>query len=252
MLPGITSGRGRQLLWFGVVLAAAVGVYLVTVGLVTQHSAPQAPAAQPDKTASRAKPSPSEASPTPSPTDTKSPTRQHTAKPTPQTTSHQNRHKAQQPLPASKPTRLKIPHINVDTAVGRVGRTSSDEIGAPKGKHLNDAAWFDESPTPGQYGPSVIDGHIDSPQGASVFYRLGALRHGNTIHITRKDGKTATFKVDKARRYPNRHNLPADQLLGGDVDQSGLRLLTCTDFDPKTGHYHGNTIIYAHLDHPTS
>ncbi len=152
-------------------------------------------------------------------------------------------------LSASQPKRLRIPRIDVNTKVGKVGRTSNGEMDVPKGKHINDAAWFDESPTPGQYGASVIDGHIDTDNGPSVFFRLGKLRHGDKIKITRKDDTKVTFVVDKTRGYPDRNNLPVGRLLGGDVDHPGLRLVTCTDFDHKIGHYLGNTIVDAHMVH---
>jgi sortase (surface protein transpeptidase) len=252
-----SAHRGRQLLLRGVILAAVVaGVVLITVGLATQQTAPQAPAAHPaGKPSSATKSSATGSGSAPADRATTSSARQHTHKLGPKKThqsgqrSRRAKHKSPQVLPASKPVRLKIPHINVDTAVGTVGRTSSNEIGAPKGNHINDAGWFDESPTPGQYGPSVIVGHIDTQHGPSVFFRLGELRHGNTIQITRKDDTNATFVVDTARRYPDRTKLPAGQLLGGHVDRSGLRLVTCTDYDHTTGHYRGNTIISAHLTH---
>jgi sortase (surface protein transpeptidase) len=245
--------------------AAVAGAVLVAVGLATQQSAPQAPAAgspHSPSAGSTATPHPSHSrspthSATPHPTRSASPhaaqhtspaTHRHTRKPaehSPHHTAHKNKHISA----ASAPKRLQIPRIDVDTSVIKVGRTSNDQVGVPKGKHLNDAGWFDESPTPGQYGPSIIVGHIDSDKGPSVFYRLGELRHGNKITVTRKDHRKVTFVVDKARSYPNRNKLPAIQLYGGNVDRSSLRLITCTDFDHKTGHYLGNTIVYAHLTH---
>lgn len=259
-----TSGRARRILLRGVIPAAAVvGAVLVTIGLATQQSAPEAPSAAPPSSSSSSAPTSrsshhqtahkhtsATADPhtagTPKHSATKS---KHSAAAKADRKSDKRDHTSQHALPASPPTKLRIPRIDVDTDVTKVGRASSDQIGVPKGKHINDAAWFDESPTPGQYGASVIVGHIDTDNGKSVFFRLGELRHGNKIHITRKDGKKVTYVVDKARSYPDRKELPTTKFLGGDVDKSGLRLVTCTDFDHKTGHYRGNTIIYAHLTH---
>lgn len=252
------SGRVRRILLRGVIPAAAVvGAVLVTVGLVTQQSAPKAPTAAPSASSSAPAHSatprthhhlrsgddhPQATSHKHSAAKKKHASSKATSKPSKSTHSHQVRS-------ASAPKRLRIPGIDVNTTVTKVGRTKSDQIGVPEGKHINDAAWFDESPTPGQYGASVIVGHIDTDNGKSVFFRLGALRHGNKIHITRKDGKKVTFVVDKARGYPDRQKLPTTKFLGGNVDKSELRLVTCTDFDHNTGHYRGNTIIYAHLKH---
>lgn len=68
------------------------------------------------------------------------------------------------------------------------------------------AGWFTHSPTPGQVGPAVIAGHVDSWEtGPAVFYRLGSLTHGDAVMITRADGSRATFVVDAVREYRKDH-----------------------------------------------
>ena len=37
--------------------------------------------------------------------------------------------------------------------------------------------------------------------GPSVFFRLGALRPGQRVYVTRADGTTAEFAVNAVRRY---------------------------------------------------
>lgn len=52
------------------------------------------------------------------------------------------------------------------------------EIPAP-GPLYDQAAWYRESPTPGQLAPSVIIGHVDSAKhGPSVFFDLARLAPG--------------------------------------------------------------------------
>jgi len=54
----------------------------------------------------------------------------------------------------------------------------------------------DVDQTPGQLGPSVILGHIDSAKnGPSVFFKLGALRPGQQIQVARADRSTARFRA---------------------------------------------------------
>jgi sortase (surface protein transpeptidase) len=149
-------------------------------------------------------------------------------------------------LPASKPIHLSIPAIGVDTKLTTVGKTDAGAIDVPSGAELNEAAWFDQSP-PGQYGPAVIVGHIDSIHGPSVFFRLGALRPGDKVRVKRADGRTAVFTIDGLSQYPNRKRLPIQAIYGGDLDRAGLRLMTCTNFDSSIGHYRGNTVVFAHL-----
>ena len=49
--------------------------------------------------------------------------------------------------------------------------------------------------------PAVIAGHVDSYQGPGVFFRLGALRPGDQIHVTRADRTVATFRVNAVDEY---------------------------------------------------
>ena len=64
------------------------------------------------------------------------------------------------------------------------------------------AGFYTPGPTPGQFGPAVIAGHVDSHRGPAVFYRLGALKAGATVSVGRRDGTTARFVVDKVAAYP--------------------------------------------------
>ena len=64
-----------------------------------------------------------------------------------------------------------------------------------------EAGWYEYSPTPGQIGPSIIVGHIDTDKGPSVFYRLGAIRPGDEVDVGLADGTTAVFRVTGVRQY---------------------------------------------------
>lgn len=99
-------------------------------------------------------------------------------------------------------------------------------------------------------GPAVIVGHIDSAaEGPSVFFRLGELQPGDRVSITRTDGTVASFSVDKVRRYP-KELFPTD-LVYGDIDHAGLRLITCGGvFDESIGHYLDNIVVFASLEEP--
>lgn len=118
------------------------------------------------------------------------------------------------------------------------------------GPLTNEAAWYKYSPTPGQPGAAIIEGHIDSYAGPSVFYRLGALHPGNTITITRADHSTATFTVDGVRAYL-KTAFPTN-LVYANTPTPTLRLITCGGaFDHTTNDYLSNTVVYASLTHTT-
>jgi sortase (surface protein transpeptidase) len=115
------------------------------------------------------------------------------------------------------------------------------------GPTYDTAAWFDRSPTPGEVGPSVIAGHLDSAHdGPSVFYRLGAVTPGDAVRISRADGSTVTFTVTEVVRFAQA-DFPTDDVYG-DLDHPGLRLITCGgQLDPVTRHYLDNTVVFANF-----
>lgn len=151
-------------------------------------------------------------------------------------------------LPASKPIFIHIPAINVASPINTVGLNPDNTMQVPQpGPLYNQAAWYRYSPTPGEIGPSVIIGHIDSAkEGPSVFFTLGALKPGQRIEIDRADGTTAGFQVDSVASFP-KHSFPTETVYG-DTDYAALRLITCGgSFDKATRNYVDNIVVFAHL-----
>ena len=153
----------------------------------------------------------------------------------------------------SVPVAISIPTIGVQSSVESLGLNLDGTLAVPQpGPLYNDAAWYNGSPTPGQLGPSIIEGHIDSASdGPSVFFRLGALQPGNEIDVTLTNGMVAVFSVTGVRQYP-KDGFPTATVYGN-TNFAALRLITCGgDFDPTTGHYLANTVVYAALtsSHP--
>jgi sortase (surface protein transpeptidase) len=152
------------------------------------------------------------------------------------------------PVAPSVPTTIDIPSIGVHSAVVPIGKASDGTLAVPQpGPNLNKAAWYKQSVTPGQDGPSIIEGHIDSIYGPSVFYKLGALRPGDKITVIRADHSTVQFTVDGVRSYASHADFPTATVYGSELNRSTLRLITCSNFDSSIGHYVGNTVVFAHL-----
>lgn len=149
-------------------------------------------------------------------------------------------------LPASPPVSLDIASIGVHAKrLVDLGYTPDGALEVPKDFDL--PGWFTPGPTPGQFGPAVIAGHVDSKAGPAVFYRLGALRPGARVQVGRADGSTATFVVDRVERYP-KDQFPTAKVYGNTTNRAELRLITCGgSFDSRTGHYLDNVVAYAHL-----
>jgi LPXTG-site transpeptidase (sortase) family protein len=113
------------------------------------------------------------------------------------------------------------------------------------GPDYDKAAWFDGSPRPGDVGPAVIEGHVDSAKnGPSVFYSLGEIAAGDRIDVARADGTTVTFQVDEVRVVP-KDDFPTLEVYGN-TDGPELRLITCGGpFDSSAGHYEDNVVVFA-------
>jgi Sortase domain len=150
-------------------------------------------------------------------------------------------------LPRSVPVSVDIPAIGVTSKLLDLGRNADGTIQVPSlVTSASEAAWYKYSATPGQIGASVIEGHVDSYQGPAVFYRLGALRPGDTIDVTLADGTTAIFRVTGVRQYV-KSNFPAKAIYGT-TNYAALRLITCGGvFDYVTGHYLSSTVVFASL-----
>ncbi len=151
-------------------------------------------------------------------------------------------------LPPSEPVAIDIPAIGVHSAVQHLGLQANGALEVPApGPHYDEAAWYEHSPTPGSLGPSIITGHVDSAAGGpSVFFELGDLEPEDRVMVTRADGMIAEFEVEAVRSYP-KVEFPT-QLVYGDIDHAGLRLITCGGpFDRELRHYDDNVIAFGSL-----
>ena len=144
---------------------------------------------------------------------------------------------------AAPPRRIAIPAIGVSARVVPLGREPDGTMQTPR--VWEEAGWYEPGPEPGERGPAVIAGHVDSTDGPAVFYRLRELHRGNLILIRRAGGSLVRFRVEGLERWP-KSEFPTRRVFGRKSRISVLRLVTCSgDFDRSTGHYVDNTIVYA-------
>jgi hypothetical protein len=147
-------------------------------------------------------------------------------------------------MAASKPIRIEVPAIGVDSDLMALGLQPDGTLEVPPDGFP--AGWFTGAPTPGERGPAVIVGHIDWVTGPGVFYELGSLSVGDEIRVSRADGSVAVFTTTQLAEYP-KDAFPT-ALVYGDIDHAGLRLISCGgSFNTRTGHYEDNIVAYAEL-----
>jgi LPXTG-site transpeptidase (sortase) family protein len=151
-------------------------------------------------------------------------------------------------MPASAPVSLSVPAIGIDSPLIELGRNPDGTIEVPP---LDDpdatTGWYRGSPTPGEVGPAIILGHVDSRRyGPGVFHDLRELRTGDAIDVARADGSVAHFAVDSVREVP-KSDFPTLEVYGN-LDHAGLRLITCGgQFDRDAASYQSNIIVFALL-----
>jgi hypothetical protein len=161
--------------------------------------------------------------------------------------SHPNpvRHPARRSLvdrSAAPPRWIRIRAIGVSAAVIPLHLNPDRTLQTPE--RWEQTGWYVGGPEPGERGPAVVAGHVDSTSGPAVFYRLGQLHRGASILIRRVDRSVVRFRVDRVERWP-KDRFPTGRVYRRTADAE-LRLITCGGaFDSSTGHYQDNTIVYA-------
>lgn len=147
-------------------------------------------------------------------------------------------------MEAAAPVRLRIPAIGVDSDLMGLGLQADGTLEVPPTGFP--AGWYTGAPTPGELGPAIIAGHVDWDGEAGVFFDLRHLTAGDEIEVSRQDGSTARFRVDRVEHFA-KGQFPTE-LVYADLDHAGLRLITCGgDFDRQLRSYEDNLVVFARL-----
>ncbi|GAA3303535.1 class F sortase [Streptomyces cinereospinus] len=152
------------------------------------------------------------------------------------------------PLTGAPPERLDIPGLGVRAPVVARGLDAQGAVDPPPYDQPDVVGWYAAGAEPGAAGTAVMVGHVDTETRPAVFYKLSALRPGQTVRVVRDDGTVAEFTVDDVRVL-SRDRFDARQAYG--VRQSGraeLRLITCGGtFDRASHSYTANVVVSAYL-----
>lgn len=145
-------------------------------------------------------------------------------------------------VPRAQPVRVIIPAIGVNAPVIPEGTDSAGALETPPLTEKNVTGWWDGGPAPGQDGPAVIVGHVDSAAaGPLVFWHLGELKPGDVIQT---EPGNLMFTVTSLQEV-TKSNFPTNAVYG-QTPGPQLRLITCGGaFDSAAGVYVDNVIVYA-------
>jgi hypothetical protein len=144
--------------------------------------------------------------------------------------------------PPSRKGHILIPTIGVDAPLIPLGISPDGTLEVPEDWGV--AGWFTGGAFPGEPGPAIVAGHVDSTIGPAVFYRLPELRPGDVIVVWRNGDLRSRFRVISLKWFP-KSAFPTQRVYGS-VASPALRLITCGGaFDSSTGHYVDNLVVFA-------
>lgn len=140
------------------------------------------------------------------------------------------------------PVSVSIERLGISSSLVDLRKNPNGTVQVPT--DVQRVGWYVGSAHPGDAGPTVLIGHIDSYKGPAVFHRLRELHKGDLVRVARADRTQAIFVVTEVLRVPKR-NFPTALVYVGD-GKASLRLVTCGGvYDRRSGHYLDNTVVLA-------
>jgi sortase (surface protein transpeptidase) len=141
------------------------------------------------------------------------------------------------------PVSVQVPEAGIDTSLVPVGLQSDGAMELPD---PGTGAWYELGPRPGEDGPAVLIGHVDSVDGPDVFFGLSAVETGDVVHVGDVEGVRRTFVVTGVETV-RKDTLPYERIWA-ETDEPVLRLITCGGlYDRANGGYQHNVVVYAEL-----
>src|SRR5665811_183946 len=142
------------------------------------------------------------------------------------------------------PISVMIPRIGVTSDLVDLGLNPDRTIEVPS--DYDTAGWYRHRAVPGEPGPGVILGHVDSYTGPAVFFELSTLVPGDTVDVRRSDGSVARFSVSSVEQHGKRiDEFPTERVYAW-TDDATLRLITCGgEFNRSSRSYEDNIVVFA-------
>ena len=146
------------------------------------------------------------------------------------------------PQQAPVPIAIRIPAIDVAADMIPLDLRVDGSIEVPS--DFAQTGWWADGPEPGEPGPAVVLGHVDSRSGPAVFFSLEQLQPGDEVIVDRVDGTSVDYRVDRIEQHPK--DLFPTEAVYGDTPDAQLRLVTCGgEFDSSVRSYRDNVVVFA-------
>ncbi len=147
-------------------------------------------------------------------------------------------HLASEPV---DPQRLVIDTLDITADVEPVGLADDGTLATPT--DVANVGWYSGSSRPGDKGPAVIVGHVDSVDGPAVFARLAELEVGDVVTVENGGETALSFAVSTVTRHP-KATFPSGAVYGASPDAE-LRLITCGGRYDRDSGYAENVVVFA-------
>ncbi|WP_165990309.1 class F sortase [Streptomyces sp. YIM 98790] len=148
----------------------------------------------------------------------------------------------------SPPALLEIPSAGIRAEVVPRGLDAAGAVDPPPYEVPDVAGWYADGPVPGAAGTALLVGHVDTETEPAVFHGLSTVRPGSEVTVTRQDGSTAEFTVERVDVVERQDFDPGLVYGSPDTEHAELRLITCGgSFDPVEDSYSANVVVSAYL-----
>lgn len=97
------------------------------------------------------------------------------------------------------PRILRVPSLDIESRVRRVGTALSGEPIAPS--NIYDIGWFEVNGKPNEANAVLLNGHSFGPTKTGIFARLNELKPGDKILIEMGDKSVITYAVSQVEEY---------------------------------------------------
>lgn len=106
------------------------------------------------------------------------------------------------------------------------------------------SAWYEDGPSPGEYGNAILNGHITWKKVAGVFSVLSELEVGEQLAVTYDDGSAMYFTVASSDVFTI-DDWPA-WVMAMDTGDTRMTLITCHgDWNSKAGTRNERVVVVA-------